>query len=184
MYRTASDRLVARLERPYARSRWCLLCRYFQGWNRYGRVSPLRGYEICHQETGRFEIPFPRGLVQDYYLTVLFIMFTNVNLNVYREKLLTFELRKTAEMVMTLELILLLNICKNLPYRILCVDAAGRSGGGRDRSRSYSPSGGGGGGKTRGSRGSPSYSPVRRGGGGGGSYSRSRSRSPRSRSRS
>nr|CAG4648990.1 EOG090X0HR1 [Polyphemus pediculus] len=54
----------------------------------------------------------------------------------------------------------------------------GRSGGGRDRerSRSYSP-----GGKTRGSRGSPSYSPVRRGGG---SYSRSRSRSPRSRSRS
>jgi len=60
----------------------------------------------------------------------------------------------------------------------------GRSGGGRDRSRSYSPSGGGGGGKTRGSRGSPSYSPVRRGGGGGGSYSRSRSRSPRSRSRS
>jgi len=58
---------------------------------------------------------------------------------------------------------------------------SGRSGGGRDRSRSYSP---GGGGKTRGSRGSPSYSPVRRGGGGGGSYSRSRSRSPRSRSRS
>nr|CAG4636642.1 EOG090X0HR1 [Eubosmina coregoni]SVE70160.1 EOG090X0HR1 [Eubosmina coregoni] len=54
----------------------------------------------------------------------------------------------------------------------------GRSGGGRDRSRSYSP---GAGGKTRGSRGSPSYSPVRRGGGGG-SYSRSRS--PRSRSRS
>nr|SVE75488.1 EOG090X0HR1 [Daphnia dolichocephala] len=55
----------------------------------------------------------------------------------------------------------------------------GRSGGTRDRSRSYSPAGGGGG-KTRGSRGSPSYSPVRRGG----SYSRSRSRSPRSRSRS
>jgi len=57
----------------------------------------------------------------------------------------------------------------------------GRSGGGRDRerSRSYSP-----GGKTRGSRGSPSYSPVRRSPRGGGSYSRSRSRSPRSRSRS
>jgi len=57
----------------------------------------------------------------------------------------------------------------------------GRSGGGRDRerSRSYSPVG-----KTRGSRGSPSYSPVRRSPRGGGSYSRSRSRSPRSRSRS
>jgi len=65
-----------------------------------------------------------------------------------------------------------------------------RSGGARgerERSRSYSP-----GNKNRGSRGSPSYSPVRRsprgggggGGGGGGAYSRSRSRSPRSRSRS
>nr|CAG4638834.1 EOG090X0HR1 [Cyclestheria hislopi] len=55
-----------------------------------------------------------------------------------------------------------------------------RSGGGRDRerSRSYSP-----GSKNRGSRGSPSYSPVRRSPRGG-SYSRSRSRSPRSRSRS
>ena len=60
-----------------------------------------------------------------------------------------------------------------------------RSGGARgerERSRSYSP-----GNKNRGSRGSPSYSPVRRsprgggGGGGGGAYSRSRSRSPRSR---
>lgn len=71
------------------------------------------------------------------------------------------------------------------PLQLICpcdaINDAGRSGGGRDRdrSRSYSP-----GGKNRGSRGSPSYSPVRRSPRAGASYSRSRSRSPRSRSRS
>lgn len=53
--------ILAGFERPHARGWRCVFCWRFQGWVWRGGIFEIRGYEVRHQEVGRFEVQVARG---------------------------------------------------------------------------------------------------------------------------